>query len=428
MNSLLLKKIMSALVAVLLFIYLGYQIYNSHYSPVQTETASYATTSDTVQANGIVIRKESLIPGKGNGVVDYVIPNGGNVANGGKVAQIYANAQSAAAQQQLQGLDDQIAKLQKLETPGDTYAASPESINKQIDLKLIEMLGNVNTCEYSDLSTAREDFLYLVNERQIVTEKVTNFNTRINALKSQRDALASSNSQPTGSITAPAAGYFINKVDGYETAFDYSKVLNLTSDEIEAQQTAKPAIQTGAIGKISADYYWYFACVLPEDQASRFKLGNTVSVQFPFVSNETVPATVAAVNQAAKAKEAAVILQSNYMNSAIAAIRNETAQIQIAEYTGVRVSQKAIHFESVSKTTKDKNGKSTTVKKDVKGVYVMQGNQVLFKQVFPLYSTDTYVICDPNPAAADLMTDTTVKLSDEVVIEGTDLYDGKVVK
>ncbi len=428
MNSPLLKKLISAVVAILLFIYLGYQIYNAHYSPVQTETASYATAADSAQANGIIVRKETVIPGKGNGVVDYVIPNGGNVASGGKVAQIYPNAQSAAAQQQLQSLDNEIAKLQKLEMPGDTYAASPEALNKQIDLKLIEALGNVTACEFSDLTENRDDFLYLVNERQMVTEKAANFNARINALKSQRDALAASNSQPIGSITAPAAGYFINQADGFESTVDYSKVLNLTTDQIKAQQNAKPEIPAGVIGKISQDYYWYFAFVLPVDQTSRFKLGDTVSIQFPFVSNESVPATIAAVNQAAKEKEIAVILESNYMNSDIAAIRNETAEIQIEKYTGIRVSQKAIHFETVSKTTKDKNGKATTVKKNVKGVYVMHGNQVQFKQIFPLYSTETYVICDSNPAAADLMTDTTVKLSDEVVIEGTDLYDGKVVK
>ena len=428
MNSPLLKRIMSALVAVLLLVYLGYQVYNYHYSQVHTETAYYANTANTIQASGIAIRKESLVPGKANGVIDYVISNGGKVATGGKIAQIYANAQSAASQQQLQSLDQEIAKLQSLSTPGDTYSASPDSINKQINLKLVKMLGTVGSCSYSDLADDRESFLYLVNERQIVTEKVTGFGARINELKVQRDALAKTNSQPIGSVTAPVAGYFINTVDGYESAFDFSKVLYLTTDEIKAKQSAKPTASTDTVGKISADYNWYFAFVIPEDQISLFKLGNTVSIQFPFASSETVPASIAAVNHAPKATEAAVILQSNYMNSSIAAIRNETAQIQIEEYKGIRVNRKAVHFESVSKTAKDKNGKSTTVKKDVQGVYIMHGNEILFKQVFPVFSTDTYVICDPNPKTEDLMTDTTVKLSDEVVVEGTDLFNGKVVK
>ncbi len=428
MNSPLLKRFMSAVVAILLFIYLGYQIYNSRYSQVQTETASYATTADTAQVSGIAIRQESLVSNKTSGVIDYIIPNGGKIAAGGKVAQIYASAQSAAAQQQLQSLDSEIARLQKLSTPGDTYAASPDSVNNQINLNLIEVLDDFNSCKYSDLADDRENFLYLVNERQVVTDKVTNFSSRINALKARRDALAAANSQPTGSVTAPAAGYFVNSADGYESVFDFSTAINLTAADIKAKQSAKAAVPADSVGKICGDFNWYFAFVIPENQVPRFKLGDAVSIQFPFASNETVPAMVANVNITAKSSEAAVILQSNYMNSSIAAIRNETAQIQIETYTGIRVSQKAVHFESVSKTTTDDKGKTTTVKKDVKGVYVMHGNEILFKQIFPLYSTDTYVICDSNPPTADLMTDTTVKLSDEVVVEGTDLYNGKVVK
>jgi hypothetical protein len=428
MNSLLLRKFMSAVVAILILFYIGYQIYTTHYKQVQTETATYASTADTVQVAGTAIRMESLISTKSSGVIDYLIKDGGKVANGGKVAQVYANAQSVAAQQQIQSLNAEIEKLRKLSAPGDTYAADLDSINKQINLKLAELLSEANSCEFSDLSTSREDFLYLMNERQIVTGKVTDFNARINALKSQQAVLSSSDSQASGSITSPAAGYFISSVDGFETVFDYSSVLSLTPSELKEKQNAKPVIPTGAVGKVCPDFNWYFAFNVAANQVSQFKVGDTVSILFPFASSETVPATVAAVNQAPKESEAAVVLQSSRMNSSIASIRNATAQIQIQEYTGIRVSQKAIHFASVTKTTKDKNGKSTTVKKDVKGVYIMHGSEIRFKQVFPLFGTDSYVICDSDPPAQDLMTDTTVQLSDEVVVEGTDLYDGKVIK
>ena len=53
--------------------------------------------------------------------------------------------------------------------------------------------------------------------------------------------------------------------------------------------------------------------------------------------------------------------------------------------------------------------------------------EINFKQIVPLFSTEGYVICDTNPEE-DLMTDETVSLYDEVVIEGTDLYDGKVIR
>lgn len=426
MNSPLLKRLASGVIGILILIYIGYQIYNARFSPVQTETAVYATVSNSLQAEGIALRKESVITGGTGGVVDYVIPNGGKVAKGGTVANLYADSQSAMNQKKLQSLDSEIARLQKLATPGDTYAANPDTINSQINLQLTNLLNLVRSGSYADLPDSREAFLYLVNERQLVADKGANFSTRINTLKTQRDTLAKANSRPTGSVTAPEPGYFINAADGFETAFDYSGATGLMPDGLKTLLSTAPAAPTGAIGKICSDFNWYFAFILPENQLSQIKLGSTVRIQFPFAFSESVPATVAYINKTKT--EAAVILQSNYMNSSIAAIRKETAQIQTEEYTGIRVSKKAVHFETVSKQVKDEKGKFSAVKRDVNGVYVMQGNQVLFRQIIPLYSTENYVLCEASPKKSDLMTAGTVQLSDEVVVEGSDLYDGKIVK
>lgn len=426
MNSPLIKKLASGILAVLILVYVGYQIYNAHYSELQTETAEYATVSNTIQVNGIAVRKETVVTGQANGVIDYVVPNGGKVSKGGKVAQIYADAQSAMNQKKLQSLNAEITKLQKLASPGDTYAASPDTINSQINLRLTDILSSANASDYADVSESRDDLLYLLNERQVVTNKNANFVNRINELKSQHDALSKSNVQPTGSVAAPAPGFFINHADGFETVFDFSKIENITATQLKSQMSAQVSPPANAVGKICSDFNWYFAFILPENQLSQVRLGDTVSIQFPFAASAPVPASVVAVNKSAT--EAAIILQSNYINSSIAGIRKETAQILTDEYTGLRVSQKAVHFEAVTKTTKDKSGKSTTVKKEVQGVYVMRGNQVVFRQIVPLYSTDNYIICDPKVSEDDLMTSSTVQLSDEVVVEGSALFDGKVVK
>lgn len=427
MNNPLLKKLGSTVLALLLLFYLGYQVYNSHHSQIQTETAIYATSQESVQVSGIAIRQEKVVTNNASGVVYYTVPNGGQAANGGQIAQIYANAQSAAAQDRSQALDSEIAKLQSISTPGDTYAANPDSLNKQITLQLSNLLENVNTQSYDSLSEKREDFLALVNERQIVTNKAKDFEARINTLKEQRSALASSNTKPTGSVTAPAAGFFIHAADGFETLIDFSEAESLTVDRLKTLQNQKPSVPAGSIGKISAEYNWYYAFAVPESKVSLFRLGDSVSILFPFSSSESVAASVSAVNQS-QTGEAAVILESNRMNASLASIRNATAQVQLNEHTGIRVSQKAVHFATVSKTVTDEKKNKKTVKKEVRGVYVMQGNELQFREIVPLYSTDTYVICDASPDASSLMTGSTVKLSDEVVIEGTDLYDGKVVK
>ena len=431
MNNSLIRRLGTTAIALLLLLYVGYQVYRSHYSGVRTETAAYFTASDSVQVTGFAVRDETVLEGGQSGVVDYVLSSGDKVAKGGTVALLCRDARQASARRELETVESEIQSLKTLEAPGDTYAASPDSLNQQIHRELSGLLGQTVAGDYSRLSRSRENLLYLISERQIVTGGAADFGERLKALEEQKKTLTGQAGTALGRIVSPKSGYFISSTDGLESAVDFSKALSLTGAQIRAAQSAKAAPVSGAAGKISGSYEWYFACVVGADRAVGFRQlasGGTVSIRFPFVSNMTVPASVAAVNQQDPDSEAAVILRCTYVNAQLASIRRQTAQIVVHEYTGVRLSRKALHFETVSKTQKDEKGKKTTVKKEVSGVYVLHGNQIDFRQVVPVYSTDNYVVCDPNPDAESLMTDGTVKLHDEVVVEGTDLYDGKVVQ
>lgn len=437
MNSPILRKLVSALLALLLLIYVGYQVYNAGYQSVRTETAVYASMKDVAQTTGFAVRKETVIPQSSAGVVTYTLGKGGKVSKGGVVAEIYSSAADAAAQQEIKSLNEEIESLTKLNSPGDTYAANPDLLDKQINQKLSVLLEDIHNKDYEKLEEPKDAFLYLLNEKQIVTGKVKNYNERISALKSRRDSLTASAGQKAGQVTSPVAGYFIGEVDGYEPVFNYDDILNITVDDIRAAEAKNVAPDVGAIGKVSQQFDWYFACVLPPETALKLSRvqaqGRKVSISMPFASTEPIPATVAAINQKDRESEAAVVLKCSYMNEELASIREETLQIQIAEYTGIRVSHKAVHFETVLQTVTDKDGKSRTEKhENVRGVYVMHGSEIEFVQIFPLFSSGSYVICealeDGSPSQEELVTDRSVQLSDEVVVEGTDLFDGKVVK
>lgn len=459
MNSPMLKRLLSLFVAFLLFLYIGYQIYNANYSSVRTETVYSKMESDTIQTNGIAVRDESLIEQPVNGVITYVVEDGGRVFKGGTVAVTYASDSDAAAQRQLKELDNEIAKLQKLNSPGDTYAANPDSLNKQINQQFTDLLIGSRKSGFSELSENREQFLYLLNEKQIVTEKVTDFNARISSLQAQRNALAASHGAQTGTIASPASGYFISSLDGFEGVFDYQNIKQITPEEVREKAALQPA-PSNAVGKICGEFNWYFVCVVDANTALKFqeKANQTryesklVTLSFPFAAAAPVPAEVVKVNQKDKESDAAVIMRCNNMDASLAQLRNETVQIQIEEYSGLRVSQKAIHFETITKKTTDKDGNDNgVVTKEVKGVYVMHGSELEFRQIIPLYSTNSYVICksltedeekdmarkpfvqyegqeDPPDPMEGLFTNQTVHLYDEIVVEGTDLYDGKVVK
>ncbi len=432
MNSPLIRRLAAFCVAFLLLFYIGYQVYNANYTSVKTEVAVYVQaddpgTAEVVQATGTAVRKESVIQQQTNGVVTYVVEDGGKVSKGGTIAELYATEQDAAAQQQIETLNLQISQLQKLSSPGSTYAVDQDSLTKQISQKLIALLQTSASGEYDALDEPREDLLYVLNERQIVTNKVSDFNDRINSLTQQRDALTA-NRQVLGTVTAPSAGTFISEVDGYESVFDYDSILTITPEHYQQKLETQVSPPADAVGKICGEFKWYFVCVVSAQDALKFIEGNAVSLSFPFATSDSVTAVVRAVNQESIESQAAVVLECSTMNEELARLRTETCAVSVTEYSGIRVSQKAVHFAEVTRTVENEDGEETTETREVKGVYVMHGSEIVFRQIVPLYSTSTYVICDPNPDPEELMTSETVQLYDEIVVEGTDLYDGKVVK
>ena len=432
MNSPLIRRLAAFCVAFLLLFYIGYQVYNANYTSVKTEVAVYVQaddpgTAEVVQATGTAVRKVSVIQQQTNGVVTYVVEDGGKVSKGGTIAELYATEQDAAAQQQIETLNLQISQLQKLSSPGSTYAVDQDSLTKQISQKLIALLQTSASGEYDALDEPREDLLYVLNERQIVTNKVSDFNDRINSLTQQRDALTA-NRQVLGTVTAPSAGTFISEVDGYESVFDYDSILTITPEQYQQKLETQVSPPADAVGKICGEFKWYFVCVVSAQDALKFIEGNAVSLSFPFATSDSVTAVVRAVNQESIESQAAVVLECSTMNEELARLRTETCSVSVTEYSGIRVSQKAVHFAEVTRTVENEDGEETTETREVKGVYVMHGSEIVFRQIVPLYSTSTYVICDPNPDPEELMTSETVQLYDEIVVEGTDLYDGKVVK
>ena len=68
------------------------------------------------------------------------------------------------------------------------------------------------------------------------------------------------------------------------------------------------------------------------------------------------------------------------------------------------------------------------IRKEVQGVYVLYGSEVQFKEISIVYAGNDYVLCDSSPTDGTLFSGETISLYDQIITEGDDLYDGKVIK
>ncbi len=393
---------------------------------IVTETAYKTIVSDSISTSGFVIRNEEYIPSNNNGVLAYQVVDGDKVTANGVIATVYENESDAVNFQRICEIEDEIAELKTLNNISNSVNVGLDSVNNQLDLKLESFIGYVNKRDFNNISSVENDLLSAINRKQIITGDQKNFDENIAALESEKSELEQITNRSIGEITSKDSGYFSSSIDGYENAFSvddlrdisYSDITEVESENIDASKY---------VGKIMKGVNWYLACPVTAEQAVAITHNSSnVSVKIPFASAELMPAKVVSVNQFSTEEMAVVVLECNYMSPALAQIRNESVEIQLNTYEGLKISKKALHDDIVKVSEKDSSGQSIEKEQTVQGVYVMYGRQLEFKQVYIVYSDEEYVICSDDPGS-NILTASTLELYDEVVVEGDDLYDGKLI-
>ena len=394
---------------------------------IVTETAYRSKAFDTIESPALVVRNEEYLSYSTDGVLVYDVGDGGKVTANGVIATAYSSQEDVAAIQQIEQLDERIAFLESISAVNNSPSVGLDTVNAQINERLIALLKGVNSRDFTHLSNVEDNLLTSMLRRQIVTGKQGNFNDKIAGLKAERDSLKSSTGTPIGTVKSKSAGYFVSKVDGYEGLFDCSALDEVTAQDVMNAQPA--AIDESAyIGKIIKDVNWYVLCPITSDQAANLThASSSVKVRLPSVLDEPIPAKVLYVNNYSNNEKAIAVLQCNYMSDALSYLRHDNVEIIVNEYEGLKIPKSALHDDYVTYTVTDDKGNDTEQREKVQGVYIEYGTELVFKQVAIAYSGDDYIIVNEEPPDGTLLNGSTVSLYDKVVIEGGDLFDGKII-
>lgn len=424
------KKIIFMIILIFASAYILYQIYVSNFTKVKTQPVTYTSLSDSIQSESFIVRDEVFINNNSNGVMSYLLEDGEKVAKDGTVAEIFNNYDDAKTQKEIKNIDNEINNFKQLSYLSNSYTSDPLATDEQIGSSIQKMIKDINASSYNNIQKSRSDILYLMNEKQIITGKVASFNNKIDELQSQRDTLSKSHGSSIGKVLAPDSGYFVSKLDGFENLVNFDNVLSLSVDNIKSILSSEKKLDSNKniIGKVIRGINWYIVCNVSSNEAFKLYNGKSVNITLPLVSTEKFPATVAAVNQQDKKSEAAVILSLNNMDNRLALTRNETVKIDIDTYNGLLINKNSLHEDILRKTVVDENGNESLEEKKVQGVYILRGKEIVFKQVVPIYSDNNYIVCEQNPSSDKLFNGETITILDEVVTEGTNLYNGKIIK
>ena len=397
----------SAVLCLFLLIHVTFHSVNLDSNPYQTEVALTYSISDSAEASGVIVREEQVISGQASGgVVSYQQSDGTVVRKGSVIAEVYNSSNDISIRRQIRALEEQIAALSKVSDARSAEYSSTETINRQINAEIDDYIALIHQGQVSDLSDSKAELLYLLSQKDVVMGEAESYASRITQLQTEVDSL---NTRLSGSLvqyTSPEIGYFARMTDGYEAVLTPNSINTMTVEQLRTFSREKVVFDNSNLGKIVTDHHWYYAAVLPAADAEKFILGDTVYLNFNMYNITQIPFTVKEVRtDESDPDHCMVLLSTSHMVPELLMVRNPSVQIDFTSYTGLRVPAKAKRYE----------GQQV-------GVYVQDGDVVRFKTINIIYENSEFILCGANP---DLKRP--LEIYDQVIVEGTDLSDGKPV-
>lgn len=375
------------------------------YNPIKTEVAALYSTTDYIGFKGIYARDEKLVSYNVSGVLNYTHPDGYKVAKNSVIAEVYRNQSDLACQQQIDELIARRTVLQDAQALVGTDSSQLESFSNQIYDKHSEMMQHLCDGDYKSASALKSDMLNLRSKKEIVKGAETSYSEKIQEINNQISSLKAQISRDPYAISIGETGYFVSVVDGYEDILNSETVFELTKEQIGHILATDNADSNppGVIGKLIDGYKWYMVAVLDTVRMGTVFEGAEVTLRVGY-SQQDVKASVVSLKRQEDGSSIC-IFECDTFSSDFVDGRVVQVKLLMDSYEGIRIPTSAIRIVD-----------------NKAGVYIRNGIKVEFKQIKQMISEEDYTLVENT---SDL--DGYISLYDTVIVEGKDLYDGKII-
>ncbi len=422
-ESTLATKVMIAILCLGVAVYLAVYFVQGWEEPLVTARAYTYTQDVGMEARGILVREETILPDAGGSYVDHILAEGEKAAAGQAAALLYTDPAALTTRQAIRTLSAEIEQLQYALSSG-TQATDASRLDGQV-LSSITALRSLTA--KGDL-TALED--YALSLRTMVFKRDyaygdTNAAGQLGQLIQSKQAelaqLNASLNQVASVVYTPAAGVFSGTVDGWEGLLTPDKLEGLTAAGLEALLAQSPAPAAGPVGKLITGSTWYFAALL-EGTDTGLKSGRTYTLTFSGDYYGQIPMELDRVSLEGEQTLAIFSCRSHLADTTL--LRAQTVDVVIHHLEGIRVPRKALRVETVDEPLESGNPDGPTRQVNRYKVYIVERSQAWGREVEILYTDENFYLVRPvDPAAAKRL-----RAGDEIILNSSGIYDGKVVR
>ena len=391
------------LLIVVFGIYLAVQFFIIFHRGYKTETAIAYTMADSVSLQGVVSFDTVRVDGSGD--LGYLVSDGERVTNGTVLAECYTDDSQGLLRERLDRLGRTIDLLSKSQNSSGSDLSLLTSQTRQA---LYNLLDKLDTAQYSGITDAEDAFLLAQNRLQVNTGQTEGFTQTIQALQTEYDGIKAQ-LDTLQTITAATNGYFSSVSASPAITTDAAQLDAATPAELNdmLQNGFAAADTANCAGQIATGFSWKFYAICDLATADRLDGVSSVKISVPGKQNTPLAATVQELTRDEDAGLAKLVLSCQTVNAEILSFGVETAQIDLKTYEGIRIDKAALHIVGGQR-----------------GVYVKYGNLQRFLKITTLYEDENYILIPDN---GKLGTDNEVRLYDEIIVQGTNLQDGKLL-
>jgi len=388
-GSFLVKTLRNVVLVLLLIIFVSI-VYNFRNRESDTVSALTASAVSSKEYKGVFIRDEEIVLYSGNGVLSYNVADGGKVGSDTIIAEAYPDDEQLSIKREKAKLENELNILKKIQNPGTLESAQPASLSESIDTSYRSLIYYRDTGDYDELEKVKDDLLVQLSTYQIITNEVRDFNQKISDIEAEITKLDARSVVSKEQIQAPRSAYFVSYCDGYEDKLTTAGLDKLTASEIDSI-VDKKSTAPNVVGKLIDGYGWYLALVA-DNSRKEYAIGDSVRLRFDSAA-ESYPAQITDIRDESSTRSVIIIFCDKF-NYELVQHRAERVELIKGEFTGLKVPREAIRFKDVTETVTDDQGNEQTKTSTWKGVYIREGEQVLFKKINVIYEGSDYVLSE----------------------------------
>lgn len=412
--------IVSAVVSLCIIAYFGYHIWSTFKPDVKTEPITQSTVTKTADADCYIFRSEVPVEANSAGTLIPTLKEGDRVRVRGDAAGVYSSPDKELVAK-INEIDNQLKMLE--ECAADNTVSLKDA--SKLDDEMYEIMTQIHQAlaggKVDAANVLRGSLISVANKKDILMGGSSDISVKLSQLRQERQQLVSGLGARKETIYASQSGYYYSECDGYETAFDPAVFENTDYASLKSLVTETSPSNNGSGGKIVTASKWYAVMFVSRGVGSVMTEGEYRNVTFPY--NDSLVLEMKLERLIRGEDGYACIYSSSLMPEDFEYTRIQPVEISMAEYTGFKIRMSDVRIID-----------------GIQGVYVLDGSTVKFRKISVITDFEGYYILetDPEPLIpeeeeeeeeeeADEGEYRYLKLHDLLIIEGTGLYDGRVL-